>query len=104
MATRVILSYATHATLNDFLQLILGTKVAEVIVLLPRMNIGHSSGEMLRQKAVQIWEEALTRMSEANPDPDQHLSLGMTFNLAQKLKGCRCFSTFAYRNCELDDL
>jgi len=72
-------------------QLILGTKVADVIVLLPRMNIGHSSGEALRQKAVQIWETALMRMSEANPDPDQHLSLGMTYNLAQKLKDIDVF-------------
>jgi hypothetical protein len=72
-------------------QLLLGSKVAEVLVLFPRMNIGHSSGEMLRKKAIQIWEAALTRMTEANPDPDQHLSLGMTFNLARKLAEVEVF-------------
>ncbi len=72
-------------------QLLLGSKVSDVLVLFPRMNIGHSSGEALRQKAVQIWEAALTRMSEANPDPDQHLSLGMTFNLARKLAEVEVF-------------
>lgn len=66
-------------------QLLLGSKVADVLVLFPRMNIGHSSGEMLRQKAIQIWEAALLRMTEANPDPDQHISLSMTRNLANKL-------------------
>lgn len=72
-------------------QLILGSKVADMIVLLPRMNIGRSRGEALRRKAVQIWEAALVRMSEANPDPDQHISLGMTHNLAQKLKDMDVF-------------
>jgi hypothetical protein len=66
-------------------QLLLGEKVAEVVVFFPRMNIGHGSGEVLRQKATRIWETALNRMTEANPDPDQHLSLGITFNLARKL-------------------
>ena len=56
-----------------------------MLVLFPRMNIGHGSGEALRQKATQIWDSALNRMSEANLDPDQHLSLGMTFNLARNL-------------------
>jgi len=72
-------------------QLLLGSKVADVLVLFPRMNIGHSSGEILRKKAIQIWEAALNRMTEANPDPDQHLSLGMTFNLAKKLASLDVF-------------
>ena len=66
-------------------QLLLGSKVSEVLVLFPRMNIGHGSGEALRMKAIQIWDAALSRMSEANPDPDQHISISMTFNLARKL-------------------
>jgi hypothetical protein len=66
-------------------QLLLGEKVAEVLLLFPRMNIGHGSGEALRQKAARIWEAALNRMTEANPDPDQHLSLGLTYSLARKL-------------------
>ena len=66
-------------------QLLLGSKVAEVLVLFPRMNIGHGNGEMLRKKAAAIWDAALNRMTEANPNPDQHLSLGMTYNLARHL-------------------
>lgn len=66
-------------------QLLLGSKVTDLLVLFPRMNIGHSSGEALRQKAIQIWEAASRRMTEANPEPDLHLSLGMTFNLARKM-------------------
>ncbi len=66
-------------------QLLLGSKVSEMLMLFPRMNIGHSSGEVLRRKAVQIWDSALIRMSEANPNPDQQLSLSDTRNLARKL-------------------
>jgi len=66
-------------------QLLLGEKVEEIIVMVPRMNIGHGNGDILRQKATRIWEAALNRMTDANPDPDQHLSLGITFNLARKL-------------------
>lgn len=66
-------------------QLLLGSQTADLLVLFPRMNIGHSSGEMLRQKAIQIWDKASIRMTEANPNPDLHLSFGLTYNLAQKL-------------------
>ena len=66
-------------------QLLLGSQVADLLVLFPRMNIGHSSGEVLRQKAIQIWDKASIRMTEANPNPDLHLSFGLTYNLAQKL-------------------
>lgn len=66
-------------------QIILGSKVADILVLFPRMNIGHSSGEILRRKAIQIWESALRRMSEENPDPDMHVSLGLTSSIARKI-------------------
>lgn len=66
-------------------QLLLGKQVTDILVIFPRMNIGHRSGEILRQKAIQIWEAASRRMSEANPEPDLHLSLGMTYNLARKM-------------------
>jgi len=82
-------------------QLLLGSKVSDVLVLFPRMNIGHGSGEALRQKASQIWDAALTRMSEASPDPDQHLSLGMTFNLAHKLADVDVFRLSATDIVEL---
>jgi hypothetical protein len=84
-------------------QLLLGSKVEEVLVLFPRMNIGHSGGEVLRQKAIRIWEAALTRMSEANPDPDQHLSLAMTRNLAQKLTTSN-YNVFRITPAEIVDL
>ena len=66
-------------------QVLLGSQVADILVLFPRMNIGHSSGEAFRRKAIQIWDKALIRMTEANPNPDLHLSFGLTYNLAQKL-------------------
>ena len=66
-------------------QLLLGSQVTDLLVLFPRMNIGHSSGEVFRQKAIQIWDKASIRMTEANPNPDLHISFGLTYNLAQKL-------------------
>ena len=67
-------------------QLLLGSQVTDILVLFPRMNMGHSSGEVFRQKAIQIWDKASIRMTEANPKPDLHLSLGLTYNLARKLR------------------
>ena len=66
-------------------QLLLGSQTTDLLVLFPRMNIGHSSGEIFQQKAIQIRDKALTRMTGANPNPDLHLSFGLTYNLAQKL-------------------
>ena len=66
-------------------QLLLGSQTADLLVLFPRMNIGHSSGEILQQKAIQIWDKASIRMTGVNPNPDLHLSFGLTYNLAQKL-------------------
>ena len=67
-------------------QLLLGSQVADLLILFPRMNIGHRSGEAFQRKAIQIWDKASTRMTGANPNPDLHLSLGLTYNLAQKLR------------------
>ena len=66
-------------------QLLLGSQVSNMLVLFPRMNIGHNTGEALRQKALHIWEQANLRMTEANPEPDLHLSLGLTYNLARNM-------------------
>ena len=73
-------------------QLLLGSQVTDILVLFPRMNMGHSSGEVFRQKAIQIWDKASTRMTGANPNPDLHLSLGLTYNLAQKLNNYDVYS------------
>ncbi|MBD3182518.1 HD domain-containing protein [Candidatus Poribacteria bacterium] len=72
-------------------QIILGSQVTDMLVLFPRMNIGHANGEILQRKAIDIWESANMRMSEANPDPDRRLSLGMIYNLARKLSDYEIF-------------
>ncbi|HRQ42247.1 MAG TPA: hypothetical protein PLD25_30375 [Chloroflexota bacterium] len=66
-------------------QLILGSQVSDMIVLFPRMNIGHGSGEILKRKVSEIWDRALVRMSDENPDPDAHLSLGLIFYPAREM-------------------
>ena len=66
-------------------QLLLGSQVVDIIVLFPRMNIGHSSGELLRKKAIQIGEEALLRMTGDNPNPDQHITLSLTNLIARNM-------------------
>lgn len=66
-------------------QILLGNKVSDVLVIFPRMNIGHSSGEVLRRKALEVWDKARMLMSSDNPDPDQHVSLGFISSAARKL-------------------
>ena len=66
-------------------QLLLGSQVADILVLFPRMNIGHSSGEALRKKAIQIWEKASIRMTGDNPNPDQHITLSLTNLIARNM-------------------
>lgn len=66
-------------------QLILGSQVTDMIVLFPRMNIGHGNGQILKRKINEIWDRALLRMSEANPEPDAHLSLGLIYYPAREL-------------------
>jgi len=72
--------------LERFLQqLILGTKVSGIVVLFPRMNIGHASGQILCQKAYKILNGTRLLMTKDNPNPDQNISLAMTWNMAHKL-------------------
>ena len=66
-------------------QLLLGSQVTDILVLFPRMNIGHSSGEILRKKAIQIWEDASIRMTEDNPNPDEHITLSLTNLIARNI-------------------
>ena len=72
-------------------QLLLGNKVENIIVLFPRMNIGPSGGELLRRKASSIWDIALNRMSDANPMPDQQVTLALTQCLAKNLVDLSAF-------------
>ncbi|RJX27673.1 MAG: hypothetical protein C4554_03915 [Dethiobacter sp.] len=66
-------------------QQILEGKVAQMMVLMPRMNIGYHSGEVFRNKALQIWEQVSVIMSEANPDPQKKVSLSLSGEIARKL-------------------
>jgi hypothetical protein len=66
-------------------QLLLGGKPAELLVLLPRMNIGQGSGAALVQKANELLNRAMALMSVDAQDPNQHLSLALTQMIARKL-------------------
>lgn len=66
-------------------QILLDSKASSIIILFPRMNIGHGSGDLLCRKARTIGDALHLRMTAANPDPDQQISPAMTWNLARKL-------------------
>ncbi|MBS3948519.1 MAG: hypothetical protein KGZ57_09545 [Dethiobacter sp.] len=66
-------------------QQILGGKVAQMMVLMPRMNIGYYTGQVLKNKVQQIWEEASMLMSAENPDPHKRFSLSRTGEIARRL-------------------
>ncbi|MBN1874656.1 MAG: hypothetical protein JXA33_10535 [Anaerolineae bacterium] len=66
-------------------QLLLGGKPAEMLVLLPRMNIGQGSGAALVQKANDLLAKAMILMSAETEDPNEHLSLALTQMIARKL-------------------
>lgn len=86
-------------------QILLGNKVADVLVIFPRMNIGHSSGEILRKKVLEIWDKARMRMSPDNPDADQHVSLGVISSAARKLLNTKTsVDVFRLSATELVDL
>lgn len=73
-------------------QQILGDKAAQIMVIIPRMNIGYRSGEVLKQKALQIWNRMAAFMSEDNPNPHERISFGLSGEIARQL---------AYKNLEL---
>ena len=65
--------------------LLLGGKSAEILVLLPRMNIGQGSGAELVHKAHELWASASRLMSNDTDDPNEHVSLALTQMIARKL-------------------
>jgi len=65
--------------------LLLGGKPAEILVLLPRMNIGQGSGAELVHKAHELWASASRLMSNDTDDPNVHVSLALTQMIARKL-------------------
>ncbi|MCL4423880.1 MAG: hypothetical protein M1553_00155 [Firmicutes bacterium] len=66
-------------------QQILEGKAEQMMVLMPRMNIGHRSGEVFRSKALQIWDQMAAMMSEDNPDPHERISFSLTGEIARRL-------------------
>jgi hypothetical protein len=66
-------------------QLLLAGKPSELVVLLPRMNIGQGSGAELVRKAQELMSRANLLMSNDNDDPNQHVSLSLTQIIARKL-------------------
>lgn len=66
-------------------QLILGGKPAELLMLVPRMNIGQGSGAALVQKARELLSKATLLMSNDSNDPNEHISLSLTQMIARKL-------------------
>ncbi|MDY7078242.1 MAG: hypothetical protein SXV54_15105 [Chloroflexota bacterium] len=66
-------------------QLLLGGKPAEMLVLMPRMNIGQGSGAALVQKAHELLNQAMIQMSSDAEDPNEHISLALTQMIARKL-------------------
>lgn len=66
-------------------QQILEDKPCQMMVLMPRMNIGYRSGEVFRSKALQIWNQMAAIMSEDNPDPHERISFSLTGEIARRL-------------------
>jgi ribosomal protein L34E len=66
-------------------QQILNGKPAQMMVLMPRMNIGYRSGEVFKSKALQIWDLMAAIMSEDNPDPHERISFSLTGEIARRL-------------------
>lgn len=66
-------------------QLLLGSKPAETIVLVPRMNIGQGSGAILVEKAHELLNRAMILMTDGTEDPNEHVSLSLTQMIARKL-------------------
>lgn len=67
-------------------QLLLQEKSSEMVVLLPRMNIGYQSGQLLVDKVNKFYEEACGFMFGSG-DPDRQLSLALTHLIARNVLG-----------------
>jgi len=66
-------------------QLLLGDQTAGLMVLFPRMNIGFWSGDALRRMALQTQEYAHELMSNNSTNPDEGVTLSLTYFIAGKL-------------------
>jgi hypothetical protein len=66
-------------------QLLLGERASELIVIFPRMNIGHGVGELLVRKAHALYDKAYAIMTGETVDPDQRIWLALTPIIASKV-------------------
>ena len=66
-------------------QLLLGERAAELIVILPRMNIGPGAGKLLVRKAQALYDRAYALMVGDTEDPDRRLWLAFTPFIADQM-------------------
>jgi hypothetical protein len=66
-------------------QVLLGDRTQEVMVLMPRMNIGRAAGAELVRRAKNIYHELYVVMVGATGDPDERISMSMTGMIASKV-------------------
>lgn len=64
-------------------QLILGDKPREIIILLPRMNIGYASGSLLVEKVKKFYDMAHNLMLGNSTNPNKQLSFAITQLIAK---------------------
>ena len=65
-------------------QVLLGEKTQEVMVLMPRMNIGREAGTRLVRRAKAIYEKLYVVMMGETDDPDTQVSMSLTGIAADK--------------------
>jgi len=65
-------------------QVLLGDRTQEVMVLMPRMNIGRAAGAELVRRAKNIYHELYIVMVGETGDPDEQISMSMTSMIASK--------------------
>ncbi len=89
-------------------QILLGGKPAEMVVLLPRMNMGYTSGEILVRKVNALYQKAYRLMVGDSDDPGHQITLALTHLLARnamestvdQLTGEELAEVFTYRSAE----
>lgn len=75
----------TTCKFESFLrQLLLGERAKELIVILPRMNIGPDSGEILVHKVGALYDRAYAVMVGDTNDPDRRIWLPFTPEIAER--------------------
>lgn len=65
-------------------QIILGRKAYDLVVMLPRMNIGRYGGQVLMEKLTELQQHALNIAGANTTDPNESLRLDMTWFVARQ--------------------